>query len=141
MDDTTHPPIMPPSETPPVYGPVREAPDMPVAVAPRMTPPSTFKKLALPPWAIIVGVIAILVLGVILFAGRSTPASPVESTPTPTATPSASFNRVLSAIATESAFIKFEADLEALSRGIQNTQIQNQQLIPPRLYLPLGFSN
>lgn len=139
MDNTPQPPIMPPAETPPVYGPVREAPDMPPPEPPGSTLPTAAKKFHLPRWAPIAGVAFVLILGLVWFANRRAPAQVVAPTPTPTATQSAISNRALAPLATESAFLKFESDLEALSRGIQNTQVQNQQLVPPRLDLPLGF--
>lgn len=140
MDDTQlpHPPIMPQASEPPTYGPVGSVEP---PVAPNPPPPvTTPKKFKLPPWAIIAGIVLILVIGSILFATSQTPTATVETTPTPTATASAISNRVLSPIATQSAFLKFETDLDTLTRGIQNTQIQNQQLLPPRIDLPLGFS-
>lgn len=90
-------------------------------------------------WIVAMGIV-IVILTIIAWFARTRSQSPDTTvTPTPTATASATTNRVLSAIATQSAFIKFEADLTALTQGIQNTQIQNQQLLPPRLDLPLGF--
>lgn len=87
------------------------------------------------------GVIALVIVSISVFFGAKQTAQ-VATTPTPTpsvATGSATNNGVLSAIATESAFLKFEVDLDTLTRATANTQIQNSQLLPPRIDLPLGF--
>jgi hypothetical protein len=135
MEDTTpHPQIIPQSTEPATYGHVAE-------VTPKMpTPPAVpHKKFMLPKWAIgAIGVFLLLLVLMVATSSREGSAT-VTPTPTPTATASAVVNRTLSSFATESAFTKFEADLDALSKGIQNTQVQNQQLLPPRLELPLGF--
>ncbi len=129
---------MPPSETPATYGPVGENANVPPPPAPPA--PTAPKKAKIPLWAFITGaVLLVLVVGVALLGGNNSGSSDLGPTPTPTATASATSSRVLSSIATQSAFLKFETDLDALTRGIQNTQIQNQQLLPPRLELPLGF--
>lgn len=122
---------MPQAETPPTYGPVT-----PIESGPTVAP----KKPKIPLWAFIsAGLFAVLLVALIVLGGDNASYSDVEPTPTPGATVSATPTRVLSAIATQSAFTKFETDLDSLARGIQNTQTQNQQLLPPRLELPLGF--
>ncbi len=130
-----HPEIIPQAPEAATYATVGEP------VTPKIpTPtPTAEPKKKLPLWIIVVGVILVIVIISLFFAAGQTSTSTVEPTPTPTATASATSSRVPSAIASQSAFIKFESDLDALTRGIQNTQIQNQQLLPPRLELPLGF--
>lgn len=98
------------------------------------------KKRNFLPWIIIGGVVILLFFISIFFGTRQSRQESQAPTPTPSiATGSAISNRVLSAIATESSFMKFEADLDALTRATANTQIQNSQLLPPRIDLPLGF--
>lgn len=139
MDNTTvpSPPIMPQASQAPTYGPVGGIVPSPAPTTP--PPVAAPKKLKIPPWAIIAGIVLTLLIGSVLFATKQTESETVETTPTPTATASAISNRVLSPIATQSAFVKFESDLDTLTRGIQNTQIQNQALLPPRLDMSLGF--
>jgi hypothetical protein len=134
-----HPPIIPPSQNPPVYGPVDQPPTFPQQPA-TPPPPVAHKKPIIPLWAFVAGAIFIVLLvAMVAFNGTSGGATQITPSPTPTATASAVSNRVLTSIASESAFTKFEADLDALGKGIQNAQVQNQQLLPPRLELPLGF--
>jgi hypothetical protein len=133
-----HPPIMPQADTPVSHGPVTE----PQAAQPTTpTPVATLvhKKLPFMPIAIILGVVAIIVVGFMVFTASEQVQQTPTVTPTPTATSSTVSNRTLTAIATESAFVSFEGKLDELTRGIQNTQVQNQQLLPPRIELPLGF--
>jgi hypothetical protein len=131
------PPIMPQADIPQSHGPVIE----PAAVQATAPPPLpvAHKKLPFMPIAIIVGVVIILVVGSMFFATPQQVQQTPTVTPTPTATASAVSNRTLTPIATESAFVAFEGKLDELTRGIQNTQVQNQQLLPPRIELPLGF--
>lgn len=135
--DGQHPPIMPQTDTPVSYGPVTE----PVATQSATPPPlpQTHKKIPFMPMVIILGVVAIIVVGSMVFTASEQVQQTPTVTPTPTATSSAVSNRTLTAVATESAFVSFEGKLDELTRGIQNTQVQNQQLLPPRIELPLGF--
>jgi hypothetical protein len=133
-----HPPIIPQAEVPPVYGPVDQPPKIPTNPAPIPHHVSPLSRI--PKWAYIAGgVFVLLLIIMVATAGRGNTQVETEPTPTPTATASAVSNRTLSPIASQAAFTKFEADLDALTRGLQNVQVQNQQLLPPRLDLPLGF--
>jgi hypothetical protein len=133
-----HPPILPQAETPAVYGPVDQPPKWPTNPAP--VPSSQSPLHTIPKWVwAAVGIFVFLMILLVATSQRGNTPTQTGPTPTPTATASAVSNRVLTSIASQSAFTKFEADLDALNRGIQNTQVQNQQLLPPRLDLPLGF--
>jgi hypothetical protein len=141
MEDTTvpHPPIMPQATEQAAYGSVGDhmvTPKIPTTP----TPANPMKKSPIQPWMIIVGVILfIAIFSMLFFQANLTPTETTTQAPTPTATASAISNRTLTPLATQSAFIKFETDLDTLTRGVQNMQIQNQQLLPPRIDLPLGF--
>lgn len=131
--DTQTPPILPQS-------PNGMIPEPAPAAAPGATvsPDTAARKRVV----LIIAVIVIGVLGVmgVLMGGRAPGARVDEqAVPTPTATQSAESTRPLSAIATQSAFLEFETAADELTRGIQNAPIQNQELLPPRLDLPLGF--
>lgn len=143
MDTATipTPSIMPQATQPPTYGPVGK-PNEPSELAPRVndSPVSEEGKKRRVALGIIIAVILILLaVGITLLKGNRTSFESIAPTPTPTATQSAVTNRLLNPVASQSAFIKFETDLDSLTRGMQNMHIQNQQLLPPRLELPLGF--
>lgn len=127
------PEILPASQQPPNYGPVRER-----APAPEVQPE---KRFTVPSWAALFGVVAILIVGSILFASTRRPRTPVVPTPTPTFTPTPTPVRVLSPFATGSAFLNFETAVAGLSTDIQKAPLQDQTIAPPSLDLPLGFSN
>lgn len=124
----TDPQIIAKTTEPVSYGPVGPSPAM---------PPQGKKKFPL--WII---AISIVVLIVIILASlqrnvTQTPSTDSPGTPTPTLVPAVT--RPLSAIATTSAFLEFEQQLDTVTRGIQNAPIDNQSLLPPRIDLPLGF--
>lgn len=130
METTTTPAIIPQTDSPPVETPI-------VMPTPPAEPPKQQRHIST--WIVAMGIVIVILTTITWFARTRSQMIDSTVTPTPTATSSAMSNRMLAPIATESAFIKFEADLEALTQGIQNTQIQNQQLLPPRIDLPLGF--
>jgi hypothetical protein len=142
MEYTTvpHPPIMPQSTEQAAYGSVGDhvvTPKIPTTPAPA---PGATKKSPIQPWMVIAGIILFIGIFSLLFLqANQTSTTTTTQVPTPTATASAISNRTLTPLATQSAFIKFESDLDTLTRGVQNMQIQNQQLLPPRIDLPLGF--
>ena len=125
---TPNPPIVPQVETPATYGPVPEQTES-------IPPKKKIPRLAL----VSVSVLILSLVALVIFQKNNASQLSLSPTPTPVATISATPTRVLNAIATQSAFTKFETDVDALTRGIANTQTQNQQLLPPRLELPLGF--
>lgn len=57
----------------------------------------------------------------------------------PSATPSPTPVRELSAIATQGAFISLEAHLASVSAAISATNLDDPSLSPPVIDLPLGF--
>lgn len=63
------------------------------------------------------------------------PAIQVVQSPTPTPTPI----RILSAIATQSAFMSLTQIQASLSAGLSITNLDDPSLSPPQLELPLGF--
>lgn len=129
---TTDPPIIPPASTPPDYG--VHAP------VPVVAPPVSHVKKKTPLLPVFAAGIAGIVFLMFLFIGRSKNNSTgivPALTPTPTDVPVVS--RPLSAMATTSAFLEFELQLDTVTRGIQNAPIDNQSLLPPRIDLPLGF--
>lgn len=139
MENPANPQILP--QTPVVQAPPPANPMVPQQPVNPQTPPPAPHKRSLIPWVILVVVLLTLLIGSRLFTAPKEEVQ-VKASPTPTPTTAAltsSTGRTLSPIASHSAFIEFEASLEELSRGIQNTQVQNQQLLPPRLDLPLGF--
>lgn len=126
------PEIIPQASAPPNFGPVREA-----------TPQSPLiKKQTIPPFFILLGVCIVIVVGSILFASQQRINTKPAVTPTPTNVPlSPTSSMVLTPIATESAFINFEAEIDKLPSTIQGAALQDQTILPPVLDLPLGFSN
>lgn len=60
----------------------------------------------------------------------------VQTQPTPTPTPV----RILSTIATQSAFINFENTIASLSSQLNNYVVDDPSLSPPVLDLPLGYT-
>ncbi|MEK7141507.1 MAG: hypothetical protein AAB800_03110 [Patescibacteria group bacterium] len=63
------------------------------------------------------------------------PAIQTVQSPTPTPTPI----RILSAIATQSAFVSLTQIQASLSAGLSITNLDDPSLSPPQLELPLGF--
>lgn len=124
MDEPLQPTLTPPVEPPPV------APPAPMPSTPRLTP----EVIA----AIVVVVIGALLLLGLRFLAAQKPRSPAvveKPLPTPTPTPV----RLPSALATQSAFLKLEANVASLSSSIKNYVVDDPSLSPPVLELPLGF--
>lgn len=83
---------------------------------------------------IVAGLIGLMVASKILNAPK-TPTVRVARAPTPTPTPV----RVLSAVATQSAFMTLEGRHASLSASLVGTNLDDPSLSPPALDLPLGF--
>lgn len=133
INTDTNPPILPQNATPPVTEQALPSTPLSAALVPQ-------KKWKLVWWLVPIGIIVFLAAGSMLVR---TTKKVIEQRTTITPTPTSAVyvvNRELSNIATESAFLKFETDLASLTLGVRNVQIQNQQLLPPRMDLPLGFS-
>lgn len=133
------PEILPPQETPEMYGPVDEGQKAPAPVA-KANPMDIVKKFT--PF------IALFFILLIILVVSSMMAKPVPVTvpthvltPTPTAGSTVISTRSLSFFATESAFLQFDAIIEKLPRDIQGAVLQDPTVLPPVLDLPLGFSN
>lgn len=84
----------------------------------------------------------VIVVGIILlsiFRSSIIPPKPplpeVTITPLPSPTPI----RILSAIATQSAFMSLEQNASSVSSAIANTNLDDPSLSPPVIDLPLGF--
>lgn len=84
--------------------------------------------------AILIGLVGLFITNRLLNA-PPTSLEQIAQTPTPTPTPI----RVLSAIATQSAFIALEQTQASLSSGLAATNLDDPSLSPPVLDLPLGF--
>lgn len=90
---------------------------------------------------IIAGVIVLLLgtLGLFIYKIMQKPPKPiimVKIPPTPTPTPV----RILSTLATQSAFLKLEITIASLSSQLNNYVVDDPSLSPPILDLPLGFN-
>ncbi|MBI5449555.1 hypothetical protein HY948_04555 [Candidatus Gottesmanbacteria bacterium] len=92
------------------------------------------------PWAGIAAIIAILVIGSLIFSVRR-PTAPSVLIPTPTTTiyPTPTPQRTPSVIASQSAFISLDASIQTLANDIGTLTIQDPSLSPPVLDLPLGY--
>jgi cytoskeletal protein RodZ len=127
----SRPTILPQSEHPPTYGPVRtkEAPP---------APPRPSKK----PLLILIVAVVVLIAGSLIIITKQTqsPSEPV-TTPTPTVAAVPTQTRELSAIATQSAFMEFQSSVEAMPAAVQNAVLDDQAMAPPVIALPLGFPN
>ena len=66
---------------------------------------------------------------------KNKPETAVTITPRPTPTP----ERLLSPVATQSAFLALSGHVASLSAGINNFVLDDPQLTPPLIDLPLGF--
>lgn len=133
------PEILPPQETPEIYGPVDEGQSAP-AQATKASPIDSVKKF--------IPYIALFFILLIILAVSSMVAKPpsVETpnqvlTPTPTGSSTVISTRSLTFFATESAFMQFDAIIEKLPRDIQGAVLQDPTALPPVLDLPLGFTN
>ncbi len=131
------PEILPPQETPEMYGPVNE-PSAPAVTKPN---PLDMVKKFTPFIAIFfVLLIVLIVSSMVSKPGQITPPTQII-TPTPTGSSTVVSTRSLSFFATESAFMQFDAAIEKLPRDIQGAVLQDPTALPPVLDLPLGFTN
>lgn len=109
---------------------------LPEAMPPEPMPPVSKKKDV---WIIAGAVVVVGIIGLIaiksLFTTPQKPTVQGEETPTPTPTPV----RILSAIATQSAFVALEQALASFSSALAATSVDDPSLSPPALDLPLGF--
>ena len=87
--------------------------------------------------AIILGI-----TGLVIYQVSLSPKPVQESVlPTPTSTPTPTPTRLLSIIATQSAFTALDARVASLSASLRTESLEDPSLSPPVLDLPLGFSN
>lgn len=84
---------------------------------------------------ILIGIIGLFVIRS-LYKPSPIPIIAREETPTPTPTPV----RILSAIATQSAFIALEKTYASFSASLTATNVEDPSLSPPNIDLPLGFA-
>lgn len=92
------------------------------------------------PLIIVLSVILVIFLGIavaVKIAGtkKNKPETVVTIAPRPTPTP----ERILSPVATQSAFLALSGHVASLSAGINNFILDDPQLTPPVLDLALGF--
>lgn len=133
------PEILPPQETPEIYGPVSEAPKTQTYQT-KSNPMDIIKKFT--PF-IAIFFILLLILLVSSMVSQKTPVTQQPVTMTPTPTPSSQFvsSKTLNTFATTSAFMQFDNIIETLPNVIQQAVLQDPTALPPVLDLPLGFSN
>lgn len=115
--------------------PETPVPQAGATVAPVVQPKNSFFPL------LIAGIIVLLVgtIGLLIYKNMQKspkPAVVVQLPPTPTPTPV----RMLSTLATQSAFIKLETTISSLSSELNNYVVDDPSLSPPVLDLPLGFN-
>lgn len=84
---------------------------------------------------VLIGIIGLIVIRNV-YKPSPTPIVVREETPTPTPTPV----RILSAIASQSAFMALEAAYSSFSSSLTATNLDDPSLTPPLLHLPLGFT-
>lgn len=83
---------------------------------------------------IVIGVIVLIIVSKLINTTQKPQIQVVEA-PTPTQTPV----RMLSAIATQSAFVALEQTHASLSAALAGVNLDDPSLSPPVLDLPLGF--
>ena len=113
------------------------APEMPTTQTP--IPVQSPRKKNILPFVIFL-IIIVVILGVSAKVKTATQTGTLPSTsvtPTPTGLPIST--RVLSPFATDSAFLQFEASVDAFPKIIQGAVLQDPTVLPPVLQLPLGF--
>lgn len=90
-------------------------------------------------WGIAGAVTVVCILALVFLKNLLTAPKPevLKTPPSPTPTPTPI--RVLSAIATQSAFRALEQTHASLSAGLTLTNLDDPSLSPPVLTLPLGF--
>jgi len=126
MEEAPVPTILPPTNTPPVYGPVYSRGGIPK------------KHTTILPLIIGVGIFVLFLIIILFTINRPKPA-PVAVLPTPTMTPTPTPIRILSTFATQSAFLQFEQSVNALPATISGATLSDQTLDPPSVDLSLGF--
>lgn len=108
-------------------------------VTPADVPPSPPKSPIPRTWLVAGGVIAagLIALTILnkLLSAPTPPTAQVVEAPTPTPTPV----RILSSIATQSAFMALENSQASLSANLNSANLDDPILSPPVLTLPLGF--
>lgn len=133
------PEILPPQETPEMYGPVDEG-NTAQTVAQKSNPIDIVKKFV--PFIAIFFILILIIIVSSMVAKPTQVTTPSQvMTPTPTTVSTVSTTRTLSFFATESAFMQFDAIIEKLPRDIQGAVLQDPTALPPVLDLPLGFTN
>lgn len=139
MNDTdiTTPAV--PQSTPEVTNSVPTNPQTPAAIPVAGTP----QKYSITKYLPIIGVVLLLAILVVtalyIWSLRSTPVTQApEPTPIPAATPTPM--RVLSKVATTSAFAIFENSVASLSATLNAFNFQDGTLTPPVLELDLGLT-
>lgn len=104
------------------------------------TPSYPFLQKLRSPWAAIVGIIAIFLVGSLIFnSTQVTKPAMMTSTPTPTIILTPTPQRTPSAIASQSAFQTLDASVQSLANDLNTLTIQNSSLSPPVLDLVLGL--
>lgn len=116
---------------------VENAPNLEVHPAPEPVVPS---KSGFPLWG--AAIIAICIGGGVLLTWRAFQQNegfPTFPTSTPTAIPTPTPIRTLSALASQSAFLSLSTGVASLSSQLRNFVTEDPSLSPPVLDLPLGF--
>jgi hypothetical protein len=127
MNEPPAPSILPPTNQPPVYGPVYS----PGNTTKRNMPTSLI--------ILVIGLLAIVIAGSVLITGnrpKKLSSGPVSS---PTVTPNPTPVKTPSSFATQSAFLQFKSAVDTLPVTISGTTISDQALNPPSVDLSLGF--
>lgn len=133
------PEILPPQETPEMYGPVKEAQPM---QSPHVSanPLDIIKKFT--PFIAIFFILLIVLLVSSLFSQKTpTISQTITMTPTPSTSSQVVSSKTLNTFATTSAFMQFDSTIESLPNIIQQAVLQDPTAMPPVMDLPLGFSN
>ena len=134
---TPAPPPAAPAQPPASGGPATSAPLTPSFLAPLASLPALHKRVLLSVAILAAG--AILVLVILLLSARpAAPPAPLVR-PTPTVTPTPTPVRILSAVASQSAFLEFGTSLGGISASLGSYNPQDQVVKPPIIDLPLGF--
>ena len=133
------PEILPPQETPEMYGPVSE-PVRTQMPSQQSNPMDMIKKFT--PFIAIFLILLVVLVVSSMFSKKTVPNEPtVTMTPTPTTTSQVVSTKTLNTFATTSAFMQFDVAIETLPKVIQQAVLQDPTALPPVLDLPLGFSN
>ncbi len=133
------PEILPPQETPEMYGTVPE-PAQSQMPSQKANPMDIVKKFT-PFIAIFMILLVVLVVSSMASKKPVTNEPTVTLTPTPTTATQVISTKTLNTFATTSAFMQFDSTIETLPKVIQQAVLQDPTALPPVLDLPLGFSN